>query len=206
MPDKYKPSRERPYEPIYTGIFEYTFNVAQKTRRLFVYIPREVLPSTAGICIFPPNGISAREFLEYSNWIDIAEGEEQRDKLVLCYHYCHYDGLHREVRYEFESPRMVYDIFLNMADMNINVMIQNCDVKKYHAKIYLLNREYGSAFDRWIDMGCPLYLSKEETKELIRTSVYRIQHSQIQTTERTLQFKISLHPYEVQLWEFCPAE
>lgn len=72
-----------PYTPAYVGLYENVFTIGTKQRRMLTYIPEDTKSSTSGIYLFPPNGVTAEQFLTESNWIDIADGEEHREKLVL---------------------------------------------------------------------------------------------------------------------------
>ena len=72
-----------PYVPSHVGTYISTYNIGGKERRMITYIPDGVKASTSGVAIFPPSGMTAEEFLQKSNWMDIADGEEHREKLVL---------------------------------------------------------------------------------------------------------------------------
>ena len=73
-----------PYVPFNTGCYSLNLEIpGGGTRRMITYIPEGTQPSTAGVFLLPPSGVSAEEFLEKSNWKDIADGEETKEKLVL---------------------------------------------------------------------------------------------------------------------------
>ena len=72
-----------PYVPFNTGCYSLNLEIpGGGTRRMITYIPEGTQPSAAGVFLLPPSGVSAEEFLEKSNWKDIADGEETKEKLV----------------------------------------------------------------------------------------------------------------------------
>lgn len=72
-----------PYVPYHVGTFVTNYETGGKTRRMITYIPEGVKASTSGIYLFPPSGVTAEEFLESSNWAELADTEEHREKMVL---------------------------------------------------------------------------------------------------------------------------
>lgn len=73
-----------PYVPFKSGTYELSITVpGNADRRMLAYIPADTQSSTAGIMLLPPSGVSAKEFLTKSNWMEIADGEETKEKLVL---------------------------------------------------------------------------------------------------------------------------
>lgn len=75
---------KNPNMPFYTGFYEFAVELADgTTRRMMTYIPEGTLSSGSGIFLLPPSGVSIEDFLAESNWIDIADGEETKEKLTL---------------------------------------------------------------------------------------------------------------------------
>lgn len=72
-----------PYRTTNTGLYQTELTVNGVKRQYYTYIPDGVKASTYGVCLLPPSGMSAMQFLDESNWVDIADGEEHREKLVL---------------------------------------------------------------------------------------------------------------------------
>ena len=72
-----------PYTPWFSGISVYEFKIGRKERRMITYVPKNVRASTAGVYLFPPSGVTAEDFLRQSNWIELADTEEHREKMVL---------------------------------------------------------------------------------------------------------------------------
>ena len=74
-----------PYLPSHVGVFEDEIEVSGVMRRVIMYIPEGARASNAGIMILPDDGISAAEMLEKSNWREIADTEEEKEKITLMF-------------------------------------------------------------------------------------------------------------------------
>lgn len=72
-----------PYTPPEYGLLEQTVNVGDKTRRFFVYIPKDVRPSTSGVFVLGGNGTTAEQLMESSGWKEMADGDSSREKLIV---------------------------------------------------------------------------------------------------------------------------
>ncbi len=78
-----QPDPKNPYIPPYTGTYISEYLVGGKKRRMVTYIPEGTKASTAGVYLFLPDHVKAEEFMETSRWMEIADTEEHREKLVL---------------------------------------------------------------------------------------------------------------------------
>ena len=67
-----------PYTSPEYGLLEQTVNVGDKTRRFFVYIPKDVRPSTSGVFVFGGNGTTAEQLMESSGWKEMAFRSQNR--------------------------------------------------------------------------------------------------------------------------------
>ena len=98
-----------PYVPFNTGCYSLNLEIpGGGTRRMIIYIPEGTQPSTAGAFLLPPSGVSAEEFLEKSNWKDIADGEETKEKLVLFLLESGKDGWNVEEEYGCADGDIAY--------------------------------------------------------------------------------------------------
>lgn len=88
-----------PYIPFRSGVYERSIEVGTRCRRMLTYIPADAQPSSAGILLLPPSGVTAEEFLAQSNWLDLADGEETKEKLILFVLESEADGWHTEEAY-----------------------------------------------------------------------------------------------------------
>jgi len=73
-----------PMLPTYYGVFERKVEVGGHSRRFLYYVPDGAMASTSGVMLLPPDGIKAEDFLEKSNWKELCETEECKEKFILC--------------------------------------------------------------------------------------------------------------------------
>lgn len=71
-------------EPTWQGIISRKIKVMDEERQILYYIPEHAMASTAGVLLLPPSGVSAKDFLDKSNWKMIADTEVCKEKLILC--------------------------------------------------------------------------------------------------------------------------
>ena len=74
---------EDPFVPFISGFYEFKIPIGGTERRVMWYIPEDARPSTAGILLVPPGKVSIDEFMENSNWIEIADSEETKERLII---------------------------------------------------------------------------------------------------------------------------
>lgn len=74
---------QAPYKPGFYGTIEIPIQVGKKQRRMLAYVPRDVRESTAGILVLGENGKNADDLLKNSGWCEIADQEEQKEKLIV---------------------------------------------------------------------------------------------------------------------------
>lgn len=73
----------RPYDTLMWGYLTQQVVCAGTTHNVLVYIPDGVRPSTSGVIILGPNGLSAQEILEKSGWKSLADEEPPDKKMIL---------------------------------------------------------------------------------------------------------------------------
>ena len=74
---------KNPYRPSFYGTFELDVDVQGKKRRMIAYAPEGIRDSTAGVLVLGENGKTADDLLKESNWCEIAESEECKEKLIV---------------------------------------------------------------------------------------------------------------------------
>lgn len=72
-----------PFLPTYYGTFEIPVKLGEKSRRVIVYIPKDIRESTSGILVLGENGKTADDLLLNSGWCDIADEDEHKEKLIV---------------------------------------------------------------------------------------------------------------------------
>lgn len=73
-----------PMLPTYYGVFESSVEIGGHSRRFLYYVPDGAAASTSGVMLLPPDGMTALQFLERSNWKHLCETEEYKEKFILC--------------------------------------------------------------------------------------------------------------------------
>lgn len=72
-----------PFRPSATGAFFKDIEVLGRKRSFAYYIPKNVRASTSGVFVFGENGTSVTEMLEKSNWAELAESDERKEKFIV---------------------------------------------------------------------------------------------------------------------------
>lgn len=88
----------RPYDTLMWGYLTQQVVCAGTTHNVLVYIPDGVRPSTSGVIILGPNGLSAQEILEKSGWKSLADEVYGDNVFEKC-------GINRDGAGEVGKPR-----------------------------------------------------------------------------------------------------
>lgn len=87
--------------------------------------------------------------------------QKENSYQVLLYNYVHYSKEYEKGNFEKVDNYNRYGAFLNNNDLELNLKLTNLDKGKYFVTKYYLNRENGSVFDAWIEMGAPSKITPE---------------------------------------------
>lgn len=74
---------------------------------------------------------------------------------ILIYNYSHFDELYRIGDKSLLSYHNRYNIFDETKKTKSVNIVLSLESGNYRIKRFILNREYGSSFDAWLDMGSP---------------------------------------------------
>ncbi|WP_160720535.1 GH39 family glycosyl hydrolase [Bacillus sp. USDA818B3_A] len=141
----------------------------------------------------------------------IAQGDgyfltkSSRGYQLLLYHYCHYDRLYCMNQHANIDLENRYNVFLNQSPIEIKMVLNEFKKGTYKIKQYQLNRQHGSSFDKWVEMGAPEHMSEEEISYLIHSSVPKLQVSEVRIEENYI-ITATLEAHEVQLFEIIPQK
>ena len=75
----------QPLRPSVVGLLEKTFEINGVERRLLIYIPEGVRASTSGVFVLGDDGVTARQLYEKSNWAELADTDEYKEKFIVFY-------------------------------------------------------------------------------------------------------------------------
>lgn len=119
---------------------------------------------------------------------------------IILYHYCHYDRLYCMNQHANIDMENRYNVFLDRDDVRMRLVLSGLDKGTYKIKQHQLNRENGSAYDKWVEMGAPQQLNSEDINYLSYTSVPKKHISEVRIEEEFV-LGTTLKPHEVQLYE-----
>ncbi len=75
------------------------------------------------------------------------------------------------------------------------IVIQLPEGTAESAKVYRIDEQHGNAHSKWETMGSPMYLTKEQTRELLKASELAQEKAEVQNAE----LRLTLPPYGVAL-------
>jgi xylan 1,4-beta-xylosidase len=116
---------------------------------------------------------------------------------VLFYHYCHYNELYDQFDYSQLSQTSRYGVFLNTDVKEVGLRLHGLN-GKYVIEEQWVNRNQGSSYDAWVEMGGPDMLSAAGYQHLNRRAEpgYR---TRIELAQNILELKATLEPHEIRL-------
>ncbi len=155
------------------------------------------IPKSSWIALELLNKVRGSVIAQGDNWLVVKNESELQ---IILYHYCHYNSFLLRRDKVFIARENVYQLFVQKDKMKITVEIDHCYEKKYYASQIVLNREYGSAFDRWVHMGMPSYLDKTEEGELQYAAHPLLKSHILYPESGKLNLTFDMQPHEVQLW------
>ena len=117
---------------------------------------------------------------------------------ILLYHYCHYDELYRHNYLLDPNAERCYDRFVEKGSLRVSIELTGLERGTYSIRRYRLGRTYGSAFDRWIDIGLPPHLNKEEV-DWLKAAAQPDYHVSRIAAQESMSITAELAPHDVQL-------
>lgn len=164
-----------------------------------------------GLGLFTVNGIKKPAYFAYrflSRLGDnlLAQGDgyfitQKCDKIVmLLYNYSHYSAAYAEEVGLNISYTDRYCVFPDNGIKEFNFNFPNVQ-GQYLTVHHILNREHGSAFDNFIEMGALEPFSVEETEFLKKLTEPKIKKEIISSP---VNLNVSLQPFEIRLIEIAP--
>jgi xylan 1,4-beta-xylosidase len=122
---------------------------------------------------------------------------------IILYHYCHYDRLYCMNQHANIDIKNRYNVFLDRDNIQVKLTLSGIEKGTYKINQHQLNRDYGSAFDKWIEMGAPESLSLDDINYLKFSSIPKKHISEVRI-ENDFVLNAILQPHEVQLFEILP--
>ncbi|RCW48000.1 GH39 family glycosyl hydrolase [Paenibacillus prosopidis] len=123
---------------------------------------------------------------------------------LLLYHYCHFDQLYSMNDTSAIGSFNRYDVFTDSGQLNLTFRMDGIPAGNYEIRKYAINREHGSSYDLWMDMGHPEGMTPQDVQYLNMRSMPR-QTVKQEAIGESFAIRSSLSPHEVQLIEIRPV-
>ncbi len=163
-----------------------------------------------GLGLYTHNGIPKAAW--YAYWLLRKLGEERIDSgegyfltrhgetyQLMFYHYRHFSELYaaNEIFDMTDTDR--YTPFGERQKRNFTVLLEGMIDGTWKVCEYTLNRQHGSAFDKWVEMGAQPIKNAEEVEILKGLSMPMMSKYVLQAKEGCLRINAVLEPLEVKL-------
>ncbi|GLX70948.1 GH39 family glycosyl hydrolase [Paenibacillus glycanilyticus] len=123
---------------------------------------------------------------------------------VLTYNYCHFDELYALGDTSFIDALNRYNGFKEDKTYKVELELAGIASGKYRVVTHTLNRENGSSYDLWLQLGAPESLTADDIQYL-RTKTSPKRHVQeVELLENHIPLTSILEPHSVELIELIP--
>ncbi|WP_088104786.1 GH39 family glycosyl hydrolase [Halalkalibacter urbisdiaboli] len=130
---------------------------------------------------------------------DMIVTKRGEDYQILIFNYSHPNQLYRKFDYSQLSPTSRYKVFENERIKSFQLTLEGLNGEYIIKKMYV-NRQQGSSYDAWVDIGAPNEMDID-TINYIKGKAepgVKIQHECVQ---KSYSLETSLQPHEIQLFE-----
>lgn len=124
---------------------------------------------------------------------------------IITYHYIHYGELFASGELFDITDTNRYTAFDISKKLSISLQLNDIENGDYNVKEYFVNRQYGNAYDIWINMGA-LPLTPEDSDLLRGLCVPGFHQSRLYTDRHTLTYLTELEPFEIRFAEISPVQ
>lgn len=133
----------------------------------------------------------------------VTSSKDKKQVQIMLYHYCHYDmDAHISKAFQEDEQRTL-DRYYEFADPGVRsfrLYLQGIEAGSYDKECYTLNRETGSSYDKWMEMGAPKLTNPEQRTILEKGSGmgYKIERLYVDDTGELLVSAV-LDAHEVRV-------
>ena len=99
------------------------------------------------------------------------EAYREVTSLLRVFNDTYFDSLAMRGDFSRESDGNRYQIFLEKPTIEFHINITGLEEGTYQQALFALDREHGSSFDTWVEMGMPTNMTQEEIDYLKGVSV-----------------------------------
>ncbi len=162
-----------------------------------------------GMGLFTANGV--RKAAYYAYWLLaklgdtlIGQGDgwfltrQDGEYQLMLYHYRHYSDLYASGEMFDMTETDRYTAFGTHRRRAFSITLSGLDDGPWQVTEYVLNRQHGSAFDTWVDMGAPALRTCEELDLLRSLSQPMLHRRSLAAQQGELRLTAELEPLEVR--------
>ena len=128
-------------------------------------------------------------------WFLTRQGGEYQ---LMLYHYRHYSDLYASGEMFDMTETDRYTVFGPYRKRAFDIALSGMADGPWQVQEYILNREHGSAFDKWVEMGAQPQLSPEECELLDHLSRPMLHRSVLAPQGGEMHLRAVLEPLEVR--------
>jgi len=125
---------------------------------------------------------------------------------LMLYNYSHYSALYAAGEPFDMTYKNRYTPFEPLQKRDFELRLQDIGDGEWQIKEYTLNRQSGSSFDKWVDMGAMPMESSEEVELLKGYSMPMLNRYSLSSNGKSLTINALLEPLEVRLMLFCRSQ
>ena len=117
---------------------------------------------------------------------------------LLVYNYCHYGNLYRYRYQRLTQPQDAYTVFEPGENIRYQFLLSGLTDGAYRVERRTIDRNNGSSFDKWLEIGAPRYLRPDELRYLDEISQPAYQVGEVRA-ENGLRLEVLAHPLDTIL-------
>jgi len=118
---------------------------------------------------------------------------------ILTYNYEHFSDIYAMGESFDMTHNERYTVFLKQNKLDISIPIKITDFNKTTIREYVVNRQNGSVFDKWCQIGNPRELLPEDVRLLANISQPALNIYEIDIVDEHFVYQTILEPFEVRL-------
>jgi beta-xylosidase len=126
---------------------------------------------------------------------------QREDYVILLYNYIHISPLYAQGVLFNVTFLERYNAFVNPSAMDVDLILTNAENGMYILTEHVVNRQSGSAFDEWVRMGAVPLTTEEEINTLKGRSMPKINKTNIEVSNRRINYYSKLEPHEIRIVE-----
>ncbi len=125
---------------------------------------------------------------------------------IILYNYCHFSDLYSKgFNFNFSFADR-YQVFPGAENKELSFSLAGLADGEYRITEQIVNRSYGSCFDKWVEMGAVSLETGEETETLKHLSHPLLKKSSYTVVNQILDYEAVLEPHEIRLILIAKSE